>query len=483
MKYLFLVLFICGFASKGVSNNISVTSVALTGQNTTAGLNNANNFTLVQFNLSWENSHRVSFGPTNWDAAWVFVKYKVSGTTDWNHARLNNSGHTAPVGSTIDIGLTTPGTVFNSTTNPGVGAFIYRSTVGTGTFTANAVQLRWNYGANGIADNAVIEVQVYAIEMIFVPSGAFNAGGGGGNSAFTSTTINTAVATTVPSGVGSLGGQAGGYPTGQTAPIASFPNGFGAFYTMKYEISQQQYVDFLNNLNTTSASARFPNNLTSRNGISLGTGVNTGIYVTTSPAVACNFLGWADFAAYLDWSGLRPMTELEFEKASRGTISPVINEFAWGTASSTAATGFINGGLPNEAILNAGANASFNGLTTGPLRVGIFAGTNTTRTQAGATYYGAMEFSGNLWERSISLASPEGRLFSGIHGDGKITSLGLSDVLNWPSNTTSLGAGLKGGAWIECPITTLGISDRQFMPLAYNDRYRNTGGRGVRTAP
>ena len=70
----------------GFANNINVTNVGLTGQNTAAGVNNANNFTLVQFNLSWENSHRVSFGPTNWDAAWVFIKYRVAGGV-WQHAR------------------------------------------------------------------------------------------------------------------------------------------------------------------------------------------------------------------------------------------------------------------------------------------------------------------------------------------------------------------------------------------------------------
>jgi hypothetical protein len=118
MKYLFLLLSSLGLVFKGISNNISVTSVALTGQNTAAGLNNANNFTLVQFNLSWENSHRVSFGPTNWDAAWVFIKFKVAGSTNWQHARLNNIGHTAPIGSTVDIGLSTPGTVFNSAIVP-----------------------------------------------------------------------------------------------------------------------------------------------------------------------------------------------------------------------------------------------------------------------------------------------------------------------------------------------------------------------------
>lgn len=96
------------------ANNISLTNLSLTGKNTT------DDFVLVQFDLSWENSWRTSSEPYNWDAAWVFVKYRVSGG-DWQHAWLHDTGHTAPSGSTIEIGLLTPGSAFNATTNPGLG--------------------------------------------------------------------------------------------------------------------------------------------------------------------------------------------------------------------------------------------------------------------------------------------------------------------------------------------------------------------------
>ena len=142
------------------ANNINVTNVKLTGQNTTG------QYSLVQFDISWENSWRTSSAPNNWDAAWVFVKYKVSGGT-WNHAMLNLTGHTAPSGSTI-----TPA-------SDGTGAFIYRDAIGTGAFSKTGVQLRWNYGANGVADNAVVDIQVFAIEMVYVPTGAFTVGSGG----------------------------------------------------------------------------------------------------------------------------------------------------------------------------------------------------------------------------------------------------------------------------------------------------------------
>lgn len=452
------------------ANNISVSNVTLTGQNTSAGTNNAANFTQVQFNITWENSHRVAFGPTNWDAAWVFVKYRVAGG-NWLHASLANTGQVAPSGSTIDIGLLTPGSTYNATTNPGMGAFIYRNTSGSGTFTANSAQLRWAYGANSVADNAVVEVQVFAIEMVFVPGGAFSAGDG--SNGFTRTTISTANATTAPAS------NSGGYPTGQTAPTAaSWPNGFNGFYCMKYEISQQQYVDFLNTLTASQSVNRFSNSTLVRLAIS----VANGVYSTTNPFLACNFLSMADLAAYLDWSGLRPMTELEFEKACRGTLPAVAGELAWGTTSSTPATGLTNPGLTNEIASNAGANCMLGSQTgiTGPGRVGMFAASNTTRVQAGATFYGIMEMSGNLWERTVSIGVAQGRNFTGLHGNGAISSAGDADVTNWP-DATGTGTGLKGGAFNETSLNC-SVSSRSQAATLYS-RTSTTGGRGVRSVP
>ena len=64
------------------ANNIAVTNVALTGKNVT------DSYTLVEFDLSGENSWRISSGAANWDAAWVFVKYRANGG-EWQHASLN----------------------------------------------------------------------------------------------------------------------------------------------------------------------------------------------------------------------------------------------------------------------------------------------------------------------------------------------------------------------------------------------------------
>ena len=52
------------FAGSVAANNINVSNIRVTGQNTTAGENNPANYTLVQFDLSWENSGEPPRHPT-----------------------------------------------------------------------------------------------------------------------------------------------------------------------------------------------------------------------------------------------------------------------------------------------------------------------------------------------------------------------------------------------------------------------------------
>ncbi|MDQ3101024.1 MAG: SUMF1/EgtB/PvdO family nonheme iron enzyme, partial [Bacteroidota bacterium] len=355
------------------ANNIQISNTTVTG--------NTGSAVQVQFDLSWENSWRGG-GVTNWDAAWVFIKYRASATGPWAHVNINNTGNVAPAGSQIDLGLQSPGQSYHASNNPALGVFIYRNAAGTGPLTLSAIQLKWDYSYLAIGFNNIYQIEVFAMEMVYVPPGEFAAGSGGTEpSAFTLTTINTTFAGTAPSGTGSLGGQAGGYPTGQIAPTAfNWPNGVAAYYSMKYELSQQQYVDFLNTLTYTqqvTRTATAPNSAAgtgtlsstnfNRNGIDIQTpGVASStpaIYacnlngnaqygeVTDGTDIACNFLSWGDLTAYLDWSGLRPMTELEFEKACRGPVLPVANEYPWGTTDLAASPyGLANVGAPNEGI-------------------------------------------------------------------------------------------------------------------------------------
>ncbi len=488
-------------AASAQANNLTISNVSLTNQDTT------NDFILVQFNISWDNSWRISgIDPNNYDAVWVFVKYRVVGGP-WMHATINLTGHTLGTGSASAI----------DTPSDGKGVFIRRTDNGTGTVTLMSVQLRWNYGVDGLPDNAQVEVQVIGIEMVYVPQGAFAAGSGGTESnAFTLTTINTAVATVVPTGSsGSLGGAEGGHPTDETPPDnASWPNGFAAFYIQKYEISQEQYTAFLNLLTYDQQATRTesaPNSAagipalsaSNRNGIEIQTpGVasttpavyandftDDGVYDQNDDGqdIACNFLKWEDGAAYADWAGLRPMTELEYEKASRGTFLPVADEYAWGNTSIHATIYTITNDGGANATVDAGSstgNASYtttNGLIDGPLRVGIFAASFGTpaRQEAGATFYGVMEMSGNLWERPVTIDNTTGRAFTGTHGDGVLTSSGEADVSTWPPG--AIGTGLRGGAW-DFGSSGLRVSDRILAATALLPRTNDGGFRAVRSA-
>ena len=489
LALIFLLMAITGILN---ANNISISNPVLTGKNT------GSHYIMVQFDISWENSWRTSSAPNNWDAAWVLVKYRVAGGA-WQHAWLNDVGHTAPSGSIIDVGLLTPGTTFNATTNPGLGAFIRRSASGSGTFSQIGVQLRWNYGANGVADNALVDIRVFAIEMVYVTQGAFTVGSGGTETgSFTNgswasgATIPLSIASENALSVANTAGNLWYTSTStnigdRTGPIpAAFPKGFNAIYSMKYEISQQQYVDFLNTLTQTQATARkYTSSISYRYAI---TGSAVGSYATINPYVACNYLSWMDGAAYTDWAGLRPMTELEFEKVCRGTATQVAGEYAWGNTTATAANNITNGGAINETTNTSGANATFNNQANvqGPMRTGVFATGSTTRLQAGSTYYGIMEMSGNLWERAVTVGNATGRAFTGVHGNGTLNAEGFADISTWPGYITSAvtgatGSGFRGGSWGD--LGRLCVSDRYSAAEEVLVRSTNHGFRAVRTLP
>ena len=366
-KLLFAVVFysIFMFANNIFANNITVSNFSLTGRNA------AEHSIMVKFDISWANSWRTSSSPYNWDAAWVFIKYRI-GTGDWRHAWLSNTGHINPTGSTISTGLLRPDTTYNATTNPGLGVFIYRDADGTGTFTSTGVQLKWNYGANGVADNAIVDFRVFAVEHVYVPWGSFYLGSGStGGSEYQEvapfykypTVTNPYQVTSEDSiSVGASTGKlyyanGGGNSGDRRGPIPpKFPKGYNAFYCMKYEVSQQEYTDFLNTINSAFAYTHYWRMSPGLNRFNITlTGV---VYSTTTPNIACNFMSWNDLTSYLDWSGLRPMTELEFEKACRGTAVPVPFECAWGTPYAAGANAYvfgplytlINSGLTNENI-------------------------------------------------------------------------------------------------------------------------------------
>jgi formylglycine-generating enzyme required for sulfatase activity len=509
--YLAFALSVCCFlfSLESAANNISVSSVTLTARNKTA------DYVQVQFNLSWQNSFRVNTGPSNWDAAWVFIKFKVGVNGEWKHASVSTTGgHSIPSGATASQADTK-------------GLFIYRDANGTGNLSLTGVQLRWNYGTDGVGDEEKIYVKVFAVEMVLVPQGDFQVGSGGQNTgefrrandvnssgAATTFTITSTAPTfqgnNSASSAANLStrlGEGNNLSTGTTTATlgAGFPTGFGAFYCMKYEISQGQYRDFLNTLTYTqqvTRTASAPNSAartgalissgTARNGIEIKTAGTS----STTPAVygcnlsnnntfdeaadgewiACNYLSWGDVTAYLDWAALRPMTELEYEKACRGNLPPVVNEYAWGDATATSLSALLNTSQSTEASNTSGANLVSNNVLSGPVRGGIFATGSSTRIQAGSSYYGLMEMSGNLWEQTVPISNANARSFSNVVGDGTLASNGNADVSSWPA---AVDVGIRGGSYTSTGSLNY-LSDRSNISSGVTTRNNNIGGRGVR---
>jgi formylglycine-generating enzyme required for sulfatase activity len=463
----------------------------------------------VAWRLSWRND-------TNWDAAWIFAKFNADGST---HLKLvPGSGRMVR-----NRNPGAPGAAFQVSPDS-LGSFVYRAEAADGRGT-NHWTLRWQLaaGAAGASDvdpgDLPATVDVYGIEMVYVPEGPFAAGdpagvdgpsnaffAAGGDSTGTYR-VTSSGAIPVCSGDGSLCYTEGGGD--QAGPIpAAFPNGYDAFYLMKYKVTQGQYADFLNTLSDMQTANRAIHGGRDYRG-SRGTIVlEDGTYRARRPDRACNFLGWRDAAAFADWAALRPYTELEYEKAARGPAEPVPNEFAWGTTSIShgdtlfAAPGitarqedgteFVRGNANyNPDSLDGSAGREFVGGDggQGPLRVDVFETrahrrqTGNVREASGAGYYGAIGLTGGLFERVVSVASERGRQFEGSHGNGSMSYSGLARnmIQDWP-NRQAEGLALRARNYAFSE-GALPLAERGFGSYAAHYRAPGMGFRAARTAP
>ncbi|MEM7037863.1 MAG: SUMF1/EgtB/PvdO family nonheme iron enzyme, partial [Bacteroidota bacterium] len=387
--------------------------------------------------------------------------------------------------------------------------------VGAGPISETRIEVQMD----GIAAREGMEIVIYGIEMVWVNAGGFWLGDGASNNTFARGDsalpyyVGSAESIAVGTGADQLNGSGAYAPTADIP--ATWPNGFDGFYCMKYELSQAQYADFLNALTFEQQAARTsvaPDEASgtvalqptspNRNGIRIltpgvaqqgwpaayahnldGTGdFNDGASGETR---ACNWLDWDDMCAYLDWAALRPMTEMEYEKAARGPDSLNLAwTYAWGTDEVVDANTLMLDGTSREVAVdklteNTGlASHGYDG-PQGPLRCGFAADAGTNRVSAGAGYFGAMELSGNLWELCVTV-NAAGLAFTGALGDGELSADGEANASDWPG---SEGAGFRGGAWnsgIQPTFRDLAVSDRFYAGLPPVIRRNTAGGRGVR---
>ncbi len=540
-RYIQILVFIAG-ALPGKSNNVSISNIQI--------VNHGPDSTYIQFDLSWENSWRVLNGPGNYDGVWVFFKFlNTYGGNYWNMLLLND------VTSTSDY--LPPGLAY---WRNNFGAMFFRGEGNEGTGTVSFTGIRLTLTPRTPFD---VDVLGYAVEMVYIPGIAdplnsllLHMGDGNGAiespNAFHYGNTNFAAYSFFPLAVDTNafdddaienpntffvqqdGLDSLGVPASNNN--AFFPTG-SPLWCMKYEITQGAYRDFLNTLflqQQTTRTASSPTSVmgtgalttsgNSRNFLEIRTPSSGGLpalygcdangnnvfdEADDGEYVACNYLSWPDVAAWLDWAGLSPMTEIHFERICRGISYPgnyaVYGEFAWGDSTINAnALSLSNPFAYNEFCSNASSSVGngvfMAGMTEGPLRNGIFATASSNRKTSGATYYGVMDMSGNLAESCVTVGNVAGRSFNkgassgninSAKGDGILSIEGNAQAYHWPGCTTApyietdfecdvvngIGTILRGGSFAS-PKEQLRLADRSQGQVP-DTREMHVGGRGV----
>ncbi len=492
-KTIFTIATMLCFGIMAHANNIKIQNVSVVGTN-------------VTFDISWENSWNSTTNidpnyPNNWDAAWVFVKVQSNLDNLWMHQNVSTSTGHSITGGVLQVDPVTDG----------VGVFIRRSAAGNGNVSATATISMQTLPAG------TLNFRVFGIEMVQIPQGNFFVNDGAtGSNRFNSFNVTS-------SSIGSSALYSGNPPLG-----ATYPTGFQAIYAAKYETSMAQMVDYLNTLTydqQANITDQVPNAIQGSKAFSGGYAnliieIDTPGVNNTKPAVfgcdgngnnsfndpddgqnvACGVFTTRRTVSFLDWCGLRPMTELEYEKICRGTMfngtpNPrVANEYPWGTIGITPYSRpsisflYTDSARFNGAVVNGRAMLASNGVAShGPVRVGVFAELATGRAAAGAGFYGNMDLAGNNWETVIGVNNTTNTVTMTALGDGNLTSTpgptdGDGNVTGWSNYSANTYWGIRGGAWLDATnwSTHSQTSNRFGVPSLSPTTPTHVGIRGVR---
>ncbi len=468
MKKLLAISLSFLFTTNVFANNLSISNVSRDGDE-------------ISFYVYWENSW--SSWPYN-DAVWVFIKQSPNNSPSWNHVNVSLANAAGP-GSA-------------SATSDGVGIFVTRSTPGNGTIGTTVTATMT--GLQGVYQ----DIKVMGIEMVRIPQGQFYAGDGTtgiapGDDLSEPLAITNELAKICGSGTSNI--QYHGIACNDIP--AEFPKGYNFIYSMKYTITQEQYVDFLNCIPRMAQEARVESDITGttvtdrfimsgsstqmgNNGIRCDLNIGTGNITfycdgntSNGPNEAddgqqrgCNYLSAADLLAYLDWAGLRPMSFLEYEKIARGNLYPVAQEYSWGSTAYTSNLGLtlIDSGTSSEKWSVSGTSKGISTLGGRVIRVGANAlSSGASRELSNGTYYGVIDLGNNPGDFYIDKDYVND--FSDEVGDGNISTLGQANNVDWPSISPTEFVN------IHYPNTTDAVS---FQGLVLSGRNINSGGRGVR---
>ena len=429
----------------------------------------------VIFDLSWDHAWK---NEKNHDAAWVFMKFGGS----WNnHVKLLPEGHKIMQ----DRSDAHPVIQFSADS---LGFFIYPGKAFRGRMNCK-LQIRIATGSQRISQQRLNELTIHGIEMVYIPEGKFTLGSpdqeaikrasfyrsdGNGNPDGL-ITIDSENAMEVGPEKGKLyyWSENALYNGDQQGPVPSaFPKGYDAFYIMKYELNQGQYAAFLNDLPDNWTYTRSPIGGRDYHKKRGGIRFEHGKYIADNPHRPMNYISFTDGLAYTDWAALRPVTELEYEKAARGPANPIEAGFVWGTNNYDQLERYVD---PDAELRLSGD------WDEGKL-------TDETRPVLGASYYWVMDLSGSLWEKVITIGNPVGRQYKGTHGDGNL-NFGHATNEDWPKSDDEVGGfGYRGGGYYQ--IGTQYSDFNPHSPIGYRyygawsggPRYISYGYRAGRTA-
>lgn len=513
LRLTFLMVFIGYCFMQAGANNVRIADEVKI-----AGLT-GDNMIVLNIPLKWDNSWRIG---ENWDAVYLFIKYKRKNVEEpWYHLCINDDGHNVDKGYAYTVAKTEDGKTYNYTKSSNTGLFVYKGVAGVGSsstrvriavdITKGDMQPHYQATYEDFK-NGDIEISVAGIEMVFVPHGGFYIGDGASYSSLLGMDETPylleneeAIRLKQKQGIDQ------GVISGTEFEINNrYPKGYNGIYCMKYEISQEQYVYFLNKLPYSQQEKRLDKTLDKlgigeyvfeyeneygkawRNGIVLEKRRTVGWDVPAnsndtsavfglnlnqedgfnSPSdgktIACNFLSPADAVAYADWVGLRIMTELEYEKVCRlknPIEKPNSFEYAWNSTTVSPpqrGDGLVTGteGTINE-IMTKDINANVGGNFIGPIRCGSFARENSTSMKAtGASHWGILDLTGNLAELVCNVNA--GKEMAATSGDGSLKS----EVLIWVRDTVIDWIGS-----VHVPPYTNEVSVIRYLTTKMTDRW------------
>ena len=381
----------------------------------------------VKWNNAWNNE-------TNHDGIWLFAK-SLKPDGGFKHIKVMSSGHSVVsfFSTKTEIDFKVP--------DDRAGLFLYPSSEFRGNIELTLKLSIDPSDFEGINTRNAL-TKVFGIEMVEIPEGSFYLGDPDNSTRkYGSLYDPNGEENLIPvksdeqkfkvAKSGDLYYEAPeGYEGDQAGTIpASYPNGFGTFHLMKYELMEGQYAEFVNSLEPAQRTVHLIHTSRGYNG---SLSEEDGKLKAEFPQRPASFVSWNDAMAYADWAGLRPMTEFEFTKASRGPELPTKSDYPWGTKDKA-----VVQRLPDDH----GQLVMKNGWTEEKL-------TTETGGYFGASYYWVMDLSGSLWERCVTIGHEKGRSFTGSHGDGQLSSEGFATNQDWPvGDEDSGGIGFRGGGF------------------------------------